>query len=115
MTPMSPSSAATPPEKTVISVSQPPDESPAIAKRFGSSPYVAAFARSHRMAALMSCTWAGKVAWALLRTLTPATAKPSGPKTSAIASAPSLPSSLLQAEPVCQMSSGLGVVPASGR
>jgi hypothetical protein len=47
---------------------------PETAIRAGSSWYVVAFLRSHRMAALASCSCAGKVACRLDRTEIPTTA-----------------------------------------
>jgi len=75
------------------------------AKRLGSSPNWPARERSQRMA-LTSCTWAGNSAWEQDRTLTPATAKPLPLKKPAIELAPLLPSSLIQAEPPLQVTSG---------
>jgi hypothetical protein len=78
-----------------------------IAKRRGSSPYRSAFARSHRMAALMSYSCPGNWALALERIATPATAKPSGFRIPARASAPWRPFSASHPDPWLQMTSGV--------
>jgi hypothetical protein len=57
-----------------------PEELPIAANRSGSRWWRRAWARSRRTAALPSCARAGKLAWGLERTATPATANPCGVK-----------------------------------
>ena len=72
--PDAPSSSGASPVTAAIAVVQPPELSPMIPIRSGSRLYLPAFARSHRIAALMSCNWPGNCTCELERIETPATA-----------------------------------------
>ena len=112
--PRFPSSSATSPVTAAIAANHPPELSPAMPMRSGLRLYLPAFARSHRMAALMSCSCPGNLVCPLLRIATPATAYPALFNSAASAGPPCRPLFAIHADPLLKITTGIGPVDVVG-